>query len=226
MTSAPAATRSRRRLEPDARREEILGCAVRLFGDRPYAEVSTTDVARAAGVARGLINHYFGTKKGLYLEVVRVLVTVPDVAVEHLPAGTREERVDASVAWFLDVVSRHSRAWLAAVNAEGLGRDPDVVAILDAADEVTADHVLAVVGVTGAADGRGPSGADREQLRSMVRAYAGMCKAAAHEWLVRRAMTREQVHTLLSRTLLTIVEDVAGPGGLGPAGSAGGPGGR
>lgn len=210
MTSAPATAASRRRLEPDARREEILGCAVRLFGERPYAAVSTTDIAREAGVARGLINHYFGTKKELYLEVVRVLVTVPDVAVEHLPAGTREERVDASVAWFLDVVSRHSRAWLAAVNAEGLGRDPDVVAILDEADEVTADHVLTVVGLAGRSDPHGPAGADREQLRSMVRAYAGMCKAAAHEWLVRGAMSREQVHALLSRTLLTIVEDVAG----------------
>ncbi len=194
----PAPSGPRRRLEPDARRREILGCAVRLFGERPYAEVSTTDIARDAGVARGLINHYFGTKKELYLEVVRTLVTVPDVALEKLAAGTREERVDASVAWFLDVVSRHSRAWLAAVDAEGLGRDPDVVRILTEADDVTAERVIAVVGVRSS-----------EHVRSMVRAYSGMAKVAAHEWLVRRAMTRAQVHTLLSRTLLTIVEDVA-----------------
>jgi AcrR family transcriptional regulator len=53
----------RRRLEPDARREQILSVAIRLFGSKPYAEVSTTDVARDAGVARGLVNHYFGTKR-------------------------------------------------------------------------------------------------------------------------------------------------------------------
>ncbi|MEK8108376.1 TetR/AcrR family transcriptional regulator [Micromonospora sp. M12] len=109
----------RRRLEPDARRGQILACAVRLFGERPYAEVSTTDIAREAGVARGLVNHYFGAKKDLYLEVVRVMVTIPEVALERLPKGDLRTRVDASVTWFLDVVSRHSTSWLAAVTARG-----------------------------------------------------------------------------------------------------------
>jgi AcrR family transcriptional regulator len=198
------ASTTRRRLEPDARRHQILTCAVRLFGERPYAEVSTTDLAREAGVARGLINHYFGTKKDLYLEVVRVLVTIPDEAVAQIPSGTRAQRVDATVTWFLDVVSHLGRAWLAAVNAEGLGRDPDVVRILAEADEVTAGHVIAVLGLT-----------DDEHTRAMIRAHTGLAKAAAQEWLVRRALTREQVHALLSRTLLTIAEDVA------PAASAG-----
>ena len=194
-------TPARRRLEPDARRREILACAVRLFGERPYADVSTTDIAREAGVARGLINHYFGTKKELYLEVVRALVTIPDLAFERLPGGSRTERVDAAVDWFLDTDERHSSAWRAAVNSEVLGRDPDVVRILDEADDRTADMVLAALGLE-----------PTEPVRAMVRAHAGMSKAAAQEWLVRRAMTREQVHRLLGRTLLTIVDDVAGSG--------------
>ena len=200
MTAATTSS-ARRRLEPDERRREILACAVRLFGERPYADVSTTDIAREAGVARGLINHYFGTKKELYLEVVRTLVTIPDLAFERLPGGTRRERVDAAVDWFLDTVERHSSAWLAAVNSEVLGRDPDVVRILDEADDRTADMVIRALGLE-----------PTEALRAMVRAHAGMSKAAAQEWLVRRAMTRAQVHRLLGRTLLTIVEDVAGSG--------------
>ena len=55
---------------PDERGRQILAGARRLFGERPYAEVSTTEIARAADIARGLINHYFGTKRDLYLEVV------------------------------------------------------------------------------------------------------------------------------------------------------------
>src|SRR3982751_2655143 len=78
---------ARRRLEPDARRAQILSVAVRLFGERGWADVSTTDVAREAGVARGLVNHYFGTKKDLYLEVIRVMLTVPPGALAGLPAG-------------------------------------------------------------------------------------------------------------------------------------------
>src|ERR1700732_1109937 len=65
------------RLEHDERRGQILACARRLFSERPYAAVSTTEIAREAGVARGLLNHYFGTKRDLYLEVVRSLVRMP-----------------------------------------------------------------------------------------------------------------------------------------------------
>jgi AcrR family transcriptional regulator len=195
------AAQVRRRLEPDVRRGQILTCAVRLFGERPYAEVSTTDIARAAGVARGLINHYFGTKKDLYLEVIRVMVTIPEVAVERLPAGDLRTRVDASVSWFLDVVSRHSTSWLAAVNAGTMGRDADVERVLAEAEDVAADSVLVAVGLAEVAE-------HREELRGMIRAYVGLCTATAKEWLNRAALTRAQVHLLLATTLLAIVEQV------------------
>jgi AcrR family transcriptional regulator len=195
------AAQGRRRLEPDVRRGQILACAVRLFGERPYAEVSTTDIARAAGVARGLINHYFGTKKDLYLEVIRVMLTIPEVAVQSLPAGDLRRRVDASVAWFLDVVSRHSTSWLAAATAAGTGRDVDVERVLADAEDTAADYVLIAVGLAEEAE-------HREELRSMIRAYVGLATATAKEWLNRGALTRAQVHLLLATTLLAIVEQV------------------
>jgi AcrR family transcriptional regulator len=187
-----------RRLEPDARREQILTCAVELFGARPYAAVSTTELASRAGVARGLINHYFGTKRDLYLAVVRRMVTIPQTAVDTLPDGTLEERVDASVTWFLDAVARHSRTWLAAIGAESI--DPEVQHILAEADERAADRVLDATGLSAAAS-------HREELRALVRSYGGLVKAAAREWLVRGTLTREQVHVLMSTTLLTLVRD-------------------
>lgn len=187
-----------RRLEPDVRRGQILAVAVRLFGERPYAEVSTTDIAAAAGVARGLINHYFGTKRGLFIEAVRVLVTIPAVAVEQLPEGDLATRVDASVTWFLDVVSRHSTSWLAAVDGGGIGRDPDIRSVLREADDIAADSILTAVGLQH----------HEEAQRAMVRAYCGLAKATAREWLEHDVLSREQVHLLLSATLVTLVERV------------------
>ena len=205
--TAARAERRWRRLEPDERRRQILTCAVRLFGERAYAEVSTGDVARAAGVARGLVNHYFGTKQGLYVEVVRVLVTIPPLGAGDLPGEDVETRVAAGVTWFLDVVSRHRRPWLVAVSGGTGGPDEEVAAVLAEADEVTADTLLRLVGLDL------PPGAERDRLRAVVRAYAGFGKAAAREWLERGALDRDDVHRMLTTTLLALVGAMGPPAG-------------
>lgn len=193
----------RRRLEPDQRRAQIMACARRLFGERHYEAVSTTELARESGVARGLINHYFGTKRELYLEVVRDLMFVPEYAVERLAHGGLEERVAASMDRFLSVIERNSAMWLATIGTGGYGRDPDVERIMQEADEIAADRMLETVGLQGITAGR-------EELRAMIRAFSGMAKAATREWLVSKTLTRDQVHTLLCRTQVTIITDVHG----------------
>jgi AcrR family transcriptional regulator len=188
----------RRRLEPDARREQILDCAVRLFGERPYASVSTTDIAREAGVARGLLNHYFGTKRDLYLEVVREMVVLPELDDAAAVSGPLRTRVQRSVDWFLDTVSVHAKTFVAVTGAEGVGDDPEIERILAEADDTAARKVLELVGLS----------ADVAEHRAVIRAYGGLVKAAVREWVRGETLTRPQVQLLLSQALITIVKDV------------------
>jgi AcrR family transcriptional regulator len=188
-----------RRLEPDARREQILDAAIRLFGERPYAAVSTADIAGAAGVARGLLNHYFGTKRDLYLAVVRRMVLLPDVETEIDVSGTLEQRVAMSVDWFLDTVAAHGKTFVAVIGAEGVGTDPEVEQILAEADNIAARKVLATVGLPDA----------DEAGRALIRSYGGMVKAAVREWLRDGSLQRADVQLLLTRVLLAIARDVA-----------------
>jgi AcrR family transcriptional regulator len=192
-----------RRLEPDERRAQILACARRLFGERNYDAVSTTELARESGVARGLINHYFGTKRELYLEVVRELMFIPEFAVERLARGSIDQRASASIDRFLSVIERNKAMWLATIGTGGYGRDPDVEQIIREADEIAADRMIQTAGLDDIVEGR-------EELRAMIRAYSGMAKAATREWLVRQTLTQDQVHALLSTTLATIVTSVHG----------------
>jgi AcrR family transcriptional regulator len=195
------AVSKRRRLEPDARRNEILTQARRLFRERPYAEVSTTAIAEASGAARGLINHYFGTKRDLYLEVVREALTVPATAFETVPDGPLEDRVDAAVTWFLDMLQRHGATWLVATGADGMAGDPEMAAILRQADDESADRLLELIGLDV------PETARRE-LRAMTRTYAAMVRTGGREWLENKSLRRDQVHTLLAETLLTLIVKV------------------
>src|SRR5660397_481 len=62
---------ARRRLDPAARREELLAAAAGIFEVRPYADVTMGDVAAVAGASEALVFRYFATKAELYAKVVR-----------------------------------------------------------------------------------------------------------------------------------------------------------
>ena len=51
----------------------ILDAANGLFAERAYDEVSVEDIASSAGVARGLVHHYFGGRKDVYIGLLERL---------------------------------------------------------------------------------------------------------------------------------------------------------
>ena len=190
------------RLEHDERRAQILACARRLFSERNYEAVSTTDIAREAGVARGLLHHYFGTKRELYLEVVRSLMRMPSNPVPlQAPGPGLEVVIEQSVERWLQMLERNRGTWLAAIGARGLGRDPEVEAILDQARERAVDRLIEALQTYEASQAP-------PHLRAVIRAYAGFAETASVEWLERGRLTREQLHTLLVEGFLSTVRDV------------------
>ena len=73
------------RLAPGQRREQILDAANALFAERGYDEVSVEDIASSAGVTRGLVHHYFGGRKQVYIALLERLGTMR----ETTPAARR-----------------------------------------------------------------------------------------------------------------------------------------
>ena len=201
MTATGQAPR-RQRLGHDERREQILACARRLFSKRVYAAVSTSEIAREAGVARGLLHHYFGTKRELYLEVVRTLVSVPPHPQPASQDGVAlEESIAEGADRWLTMIERNRGTWLAAHGAPGLGRDPELEQILDEAREQAVDGLIAAIRPGDPRD----APAD---LRAALRAYSGFAEAASIEWLERGRLTRAQVHALLVSGFFSVVGEV------------------
>jgi AcrR family transcriptional regulator len=199
--SLPAAGPRWQRLEHDERRRQILTVARRLFSERTYAAVSMAEIARDSGVARGLLHHYFGTKRDLYLEVIRQLVRVPALPVPRpAPGHELEQMISESAQRWLTMLERNRGAWLAATGAQGLGRDPEVEAILEEAREATTDRLIAALPE--------PIGAPSPQLRALLRTYSALAETASVEWLERGRLTRVQAHALIVQGFLALVRDV------------------
>lgn len=54
-----------------ARQEEIIDAALELFARRGYDRTSVREIARTTGLSQAGLLHHFGTKEGLFLEVLR-----------------------------------------------------------------------------------------------------------------------------------------------------------
>ncbi|HSV40463.1 MAG TPA: TetR family transcriptional regulator [Nocardioidaceae bacterium] len=197
MTSEPAARWTR--LGADERMQQILDSAVRLFTERAYADVSTTEVAEASGVTRGLVYHYFGTKHDLYLEVLRKITFVPPMETLSVRAWSREERIAAAVDLFMETVERIGPSWALVTMSGGMTSDPEVRRVLDEADDLAAERVLHLVGFEG-------SEKQREVAMAGVRAFGGMAKALVREMHERQSLDLEQVRALLIRNLTATLD--------------------
>jgi TetR/AcrR family transcriptional regulator, fatty acid metabolism regulator protein len=90
--------------EPEKRRA-ILHAAVRVFADKGYHGCRIADVARAAGVAYGLVYHYFRNKEELlesvFAEQWGILISALK-AIDEGP-GTASEKIASVFAFVFDV---------------------------------------------------------------------------------------------------------------------------
>lgn len=70
MRTTPRRTRAVDESAKRKRRADLLAAAERLFAARDYGAVAVAEIARAAGLAKGTVYLYFGTKEELFLELV------------------------------------------------------------------------------------------------------------------------------------------------------------
>ncbi len=189
MTLSPPAARERARLQVDERRSQLIELGLQLFAERSVDELSIDDIARAAGISKGLLYHYFSSKRDYYLEVVRA-------AAGHLVERTGAAGVDASPAAlqdgldvYLDFVEQNARSFVALMRGSN---DPDVLQIVETTRRSIADRILSRLG--------------QEQptplLRTALRGWIGLVEAASLDWLERRDLPREQLRALCAQMLV------------------------
>jgi AcrR family transcriptional regulator len=71
---------AKKRLSKDDRRVQLLDAAAKLFARSSYGDVTTAELAKAAGVTEPVIYQHFKTKQDLYVAVLR---RSREVTIEH-----------------------------------------------------------------------------------------------------------------------------------------------
>jgi AcrR family transcriptional regulator len=173
-----------------------------LFAQDPYDDVWIEQVAEIAGVSRGLLYHYFPTKRDFFAAVVRresARMLRLTAAVPGLPV---RDQLGTGLDTFLEYVASHAQGFRAFHRAEAAG---DVV-VRAAYREGLAAHEAQIMAAL-AADPRlvdrlpGPAA-----LRLAVRGWLAFLVAVCLDWLDEPGPTRAEVRDLCARALLGALE--------------------
>jgi len=191
-------TFKRSRLSSDARREQLLAAGAELLGRRPYDEVSIEEIAATAGVSKGLLYHYFPTKKDFVLAALRRgerelgELTAPD---PDLPPA---EQLDAALDRFLDFVEEHAAAYMAIFRSRG-GGDREIEATLEANRQQRLRALIDALARWEAA----PVQVERTPLlETALQGWIFYVEGAVLRWLERRDIERGELRRLLQRALI------------------------
>jgi AcrR family transcriptional regulator len=191
------------RLDNDQRRAQLLELARRAFSDRAYDDVSIDDLARVAGISKGLLYHYFPTKRDLYVAGLRGIADELVAAITAVPLELPPiERVRAGVDAYLEHIHRHSRAFVALMRG-GIGSDPEVAAVIDSVRGRLFDRFL--VGSPFAALLAGDA-----RFETAVRGWIGFVEAASIDWCANPRLSRVELRELMAAVLYEIIR-VAAP---------------
>ncbi len=81
--------------ENPAVRERLLSEALRIFTAKGFAAASVREIVEAAGVTKPVLYYYFGSKEGLYLEIMGGIIQLFEQRVMELQklSGTVRERL-------------------------------------------------------------------------------------------------------------------------------------
>lgn len=116
------------------RRAELIATGRKLFADTSYDALSMDDIARHAGVAKGLIYYYFKSKRGYYLAIVEDSVAELVARAGGETDLPNAERVRRTIDGYLHYAEHHHAAYRTIVTG-GVGSDSEVLAIRDAVRE-------------------------------------------------------------------------------------------
>ncbi|MCZ4079526.1 TetR/AcrR family transcriptional regulator [Rhodococcus sp. H36-A4] len=182
--AAKPAAGKRTRLSPEDRRAQLIALGTDMLSERPLEQISVEDIADQAGVSRGLLFHYFASKRDFHLAIVRETSntmlerTAPDTSLEPL------ELLRESVANYVDYVTENRDTYISLLRGT-VGGDADMREVFEQTRTTMADRTVTQLYKL-----------DIEPtptIRLAVRGWIAFVEEATISWLRDPEVSREEV---------------------------------
>jgi AcrR family transcriptional regulator len=176
------------RLSREARIQHILAVSQRLFSTHAYDAIAIEDIAAEAGMSKGLLYHYFASKRDLYL------ATLHHVLAQMLQFTDLHPDLHAGLAETLSLFERYPGLAKMVLRA-GIGVDAEVDALLTAYRQQQLARVYHGLGFS-----------DSHPLVLLgLQGWLSLLEEVCMQWVLQPEVTREQVVLLLEQSLQAIL---------------------
>jgi AcrR family transcriptional regulator len=192
----------RTRLDPEARRAQLVALGLKMLSTRPLDKVAIDDIAAEAGISRGLLFHYFPTKRDYHVAVAQAAAQELLDRTDTLVGATLGERLRANVEAFVDHLTENRDAYVAFIRGSA-GGDPDLLAVYEDTRTAFTDRVLT---------GLGLAHRDEPRLRPTVRGWVAFTEEVTVDWLSRgrNGLGRDGLVDLIDDALVALVAVATG----------------
>ena len=193
--------KNRSRLTPEARRAQLLEVGIEHFSERSYEDFSMEELASLAGVSKGLVFHYFPSKRDFYMEALRTATSEMLRLIQTPPGLPPDTALRTAIDAYLGYVQDRAAAYRAVLRG-GIGADPAVQAIADRFRDAVYERVLDLQG-----GGEAPP-----RLRAALRGWIGFVEAVSLDWVQDAYLDRAALVDQLAATLGAVVQVALQPG--------------
>lgn len=196
------ATGTGTRMSREQRRAQLIALGMQAVMDSSFDGVSVEQVADAAGISRGLLFHYFPTRRDFLVAIAEagsqelLDVTAPDPGLDALA------QLRVGMAAYVDYIVDRRDAYISLVRGAA-GGDPDMLDVVRRTRTTVIDRVLQGMGMD--------PGQARPALRIALHGWLGFVEEAAIAWLEQTdPPPRQALLDTCERILVTVVADATG----------------
>ncbi len=190
----PGKAPSKRRLGVDERRSALLELGLELFAKASYEALSIDAIARAAGISKGLLYHYFPSKRDYHAATVRLAAdrllnaTLEATHRDDLPP---QELLRRGLSAYMDFVERHGQTY-AALLRTGIGTDPEILAVIEGTRDAFVGRLAERLGLNTV----------EPLIRLALRGWVGFVEVCSLSWLDETRISRDAIAELMAETLV------------------------
>jgi AcrR family transcriptional regulator len=182
----------RQRLTPDARRAQLVRLGLERIKSHPFDHVLLDDVIETAGVSKGLLFHYFATKRDFLAAITRAAADELLAATEVDAGLSQQEQLRQGLEAYIDYIEQQPGSYVAI--ARGAGSDEQLFAIFEETRSALADRIVA-----GLTDSPAPV------LRLAARGWIAMVEESTLMWLRDQGCSRDELIEMLEMAALRVL---------------------